>query len=143
MVETTLLKEPLTAEMIDIGSRLTDALDRLGLPITASFWLFESESNDWRLRIATPEYETRGSLEVYGKIAEGIRAIGLSQTEFPLRNVGLINSKDKLVHALKEVFKDGPAIAPMRWGRGAIHKCYVDDAYIYRVTQPAAPLPNN
>lgn len=133
MVETTLLKEPLTPEMISIGSRLTAELDRMGLPIIASFWLFESESNNWKLRIATPERETRGSVAVQEKIKEAIKAIGLSHEEFALRNVGLVWSNDKLVLALQEEFKEGPATTPIWWGRGAIRKVYVDDAYIYRV----------
>ncbi|MFN0105403.1 MAG: hypothetical protein ACKV2U_25360 [Bryobacteraceae bacterium] len=133
MAETTLLKEPLTPEMVDIGSRLTEELDRMGLPIIASFWLFESEANDWRLRIASREHQAGGPLAVYKKIDEAIKAIGLSQPKFPLRNVGLIDSKDKLVLALQAEFKEGPATTPMRWGRGAIRGRYVDDAYIYRV----------
>ena len=143
MVETTLLKEPLTPWMIDIGSRLTEELDRMGLPLLASFWLFESESNDWLLRIASPENEARGSRVVYERIAEARKAIGMSSADFPLAHVSVIDSNDKLVLALQEVFKDGPSTTPKRWGRGAIRQCYVDDAYIYRVNQPAGPTPNN
>ena len=133
MVETTLLKEPLTPEMINIGSRLTEELERMGMPIIASFWLFESESNDWKLRIATPENETGGHRAVYEKIRGAIKAIGLSYEEFALRNVRLIWSNEKLVLALQTVFGEGVVTTPMRWGRGVIYKSYVDDAYIYRV----------
>lgn len=134
MVETTLLKEPLTPEMIDIGSRLTDELDRMGVPLVASFWLFESESNDWRLRIASREKEAGGQRAVYEKIRGAIKALGLSNNEeFALRNVSLIDPHDKLVLALQTVFGEGVVTTPMRWGRGVIYKSYVDDAYIYRV----------
>ena len=143
MVETTLLKEPLTPWMIVTGSRLTEELERMGLPLIASFWLFDSESNDWLLRIASPENEARGSRPVYEKIAEAIKAIGLSRAEFPLKHVSVIDSRDDLVLALQAVFKDGPSTTPKRWGRGAIRQCYVDDAYIYLVNQPAAPSPSN
>ncbi|MSV31202.1 MAG: hypothetical protein EXQ57_01650 [Bryobacterales bacterium] len=143
MAETTLLKEQLTPEMIDIGSRLTDALDQLGVPIVASFWLFESESNDWLLRIASAGNQPGGPRGVYEKIAEARKAIGMSSADFPLAHVSIIDSNDKLVLGLQEVFKDGPATTPKRWGRGVIHKSYVDDAYIYRVNQPAAPSPSN
>ena len=133
MAETTLLKEPLTAEMIDIGGRLTEALDGAGVATEASFWLFEEESNDWTLQIASPEYAVKGSFVLYETTRALIKDLGLSKSDDPLWNVRLIRSNDALVRALQAEFKEGPYIAPMRLGRGAIRGRFIDDAYIYRV----------
>ena len=133
MAETTLLKEPLTSEMIDIGARLTEAIDRAGIPVEASFWLFDEESNDWKLRIASPEHASKGSNVVYRRIGEVIDALSLSHSDFPLWNVRLIRSDDELVRALRTEFKEGPYTTPKRLGRGAIRGRFIDDAYIYRV----------
>ncbi len=132
MAETALLKEPLTSEMIDLGARLTEALDRAAFPIEASFWLFEEEANTWKLKIASPETAAKGSFVVYRMIGETMDALGLSNTDFDLWNVGLISSNNEIVRALRAEFKDGPYTTPKRLGRGAIRGRYIDDAYVYR-----------
>lgn len=41
MAENYVVKEQLTADMIEAGAELTKALDDAGLPVAAAFWLFD------------------------------------------------------------------------------------------------------
>lgn len=47
MVETTLVKEILTKEMIDVGKDLAQQLTKTWLNVSAVFWLYIPESNIW------------------------------------------------------------------------------------------------
>jgi hypothetical protein len=138
-----MVKELLTSEMIDVGENLLKSLDAMGLPITAAMWLFDAETNDWRLKFASPATSIIGRREVYGKVAEARNALGLSSDDFPLDTVGLFDSGDKLIGSLQKALKTGPGISRIRYSRNVVNGQFIHDALIYRLTQPAAPSPSN
>ena len=47
--------ELLTDEMKETGARLLEEMDAAGIPPEAAFWLYNPESEDWRLTIADPK----------------------------------------------------------------------------------------
>ena len=128
-----MVKEQLTPEMINIGENLLKSLDAIGLPITAAMWLFDPETNEWRLKFSSPFSSTIGRREVYRKIAEARNSIGLSSDEFPLDTVGLLDSSDRIVGLLQQAVKTGPGISRIRFSRNAINGHFIDDALIYRI----------
>jgi hypothetical protein len=60
MAEETLVKEMLTDEMKKAGAELTRKLDEAKWPVTASFWYFVSDDNQWKLIVASPKLESEG-----------------------------------------------------------------------------------
>ena len=49
----------LTDEMITVGKQVLQQIETV-MPITASFWLYTSEAEEWRLHIVTPIVSTEG-----------------------------------------------------------------------------------
>ena len=41
-----MVKEVLVDKQIEAGRELTERLDRVGFPVTASFWWYDSDDND-------------------------------------------------------------------------------------------------
>jgi hypothetical protein len=60
--------------LIDDGKRFIERLVAEGVPVTAAFWVKESENGRWYLYIATPLVTEDGdTLEAYGRIGEVFR----------------------------------------------------------------------
>jgi hypothetical protein len=62
-------QEALVTEQIEDGKRFLERLVAEGVPVTAAFWVKESENGRWYLYIATPLVSEDGdSLEAYRRI---------------------------------------------------------------------------
>src|SRR5260370_38375658 len=65
MAEESVVKEQLLSEAIGAADKLTMALRRRSdFELVASFWLYTSEENRWRLFIDTPLFDIQGPLFV-------------------------------------------------------------------------------
>lgn len=126
-----MVKEQLTGAMIDAGAELTAKLDEMGLRVTAAFWLFVPEVNEWRLQFASPDVSTRGPREVYEKIRLAIEQLG-GKAAVPLSIVGVLDANDDLVRLLKVAIRTGPELGRIRFSRNVINGHFIDDALIYR-----------
>jgi hypothetical protein len=91
---------PLLTEVIDEGRRLISELRKNQFEIDAAFWMFRSESERWRMTIATPLYDREGPRKVYSRLITVYDAI-----EPPLRiqitDVALARSEDRRVKDLQ------------------------------------------
>src|SRR5437764_933855 len=96
-------KEQLTKEMIDAGERLVAKLDEIGFPVTAAFWLFDREINEWRFTLATPETDTAGSLAVYGTVHRVMDGIWGKDIDEHLLVIRAISPNSELATRLKKV----------------------------------------
>jgi len=83
MAENTVVKEQLTDGMIEAGAELTRKLDELGLPLTAAYWYFMPETNEWRLLFASPEVSAKGPRSVYSKIDNAVQQLGAKAAAAP------------------------------------------------------------
>ena len=61
---------PLVDAKIDAGRRLLEKLDEVLFPVTAAFWLYLTESSDWRLFVASPLTVSSGKREAYSKLQQ-------------------------------------------------------------------------
>src|SRR5260370_16581848 len=69
MAEESVVKEQVLSEEIGAADKLTMVLSRRSdFELVASFWLYASEENRWRLFIATPLFDSQGPLFVYNLI---------------------------------------------------------------------------
>ena len=107
MAENTVVKEQLTEAMIEAGAQLTSKLDEIGLPVTAAFWLYVTDLNEWRLVFASPEVSSNGSRAVYEKIRRAVAE--LSGEGIALSNIGVLDPDADLVRLLKFAVRTGPA----------------------------------
>ena len=100
--------------------------------IKAALWYYFPESETWRLIIASPEYDSKGSKEVYSIIhsilLEIQPPIGLDITD-----ISVVSPYKDIIKTVKNVFRDVKNVWRMRLGRQVIGNIYIDDAVLYRV----------
>lgn len=132
MAEGAVVKEQLTAIMIDAGAELTAKLDESGLPITTALWLFEPDLNEWRLLFASPDVATRGPRDVYERIQNVIGQLGDNASAVPLSIIGLMDADADLVRLLKVAIQAKPGVHRLRFSKNVINGHFIDDALIYR-----------
>lgn len=135
MAQNTLVKEQLTDAMIDAGELLLRELDRLGVPLTSAFWLFDIEVNEWRLVFASPEAAKVGSLAIYRQLQSAVTALGPRISAVPFSSIQVMNEDAEIVHLLGLAVKTGDDIQRIRFSRNAINGRYIDDTLIYRVAK--------
>lgn len=132
MAEDTMVKEPLTDSMIDIGETVVRKLNEMGLPISAAFWFFDAEINQWLLRVASSEVVTKGPQAVYGRIREAIDQLGPQAPAELLWAVRVLEPDAELVKLLRLMVRTGPGISRVRCTRNAVNGRFIDDVLIYR-----------
>jgi hypothetical protein len=135
MAEETLVKEALTEDMIAAGADLTRSLDRAHWPVVASLWLFEPETNQWRLILASPAVADEGPLAAYRHVNQALRS---SSSKLSLDAVSVVAPSDSLVQVLTSAYRTDSGMEGRRVFRTAINGHFVDDAYVYRLP-PVAP----
>lgn len=135
MAENLVVKEQLTADMIDAGEALTRKLDHLRVPITAAFWLFDPEiHDDWRLLFASPDVDEKGRQHVYRQIYRALEQLGDNAAVIPLFGIRLLDGSEKLVRQLQTAVRTGAGISRIRFRKNVADGHYIEDALIYRVT---------
>lgn len=124
------MNPPLTSEMREAGEKLIHELDRLKFPAKAAFWLYETEADEWRLVIATPQLRTVGPRKLYKSVQQAIAKI-----DMPIRtsSVFLLDTKDAFIKRLSTAVGRGSRVSGMRFSRNAINGHFIEDAYIYRM----------
>ncbi|MBI2843759.1 MAG: hypothetical protein HYX78_10200 [Armatimonadetes bacterium] len=133
MAEEILVKEPLTEKMVRAGEQLTRHLDEFGFGVTASFWLYTSDWNEWRLVIASPRVEAEGPRAAYAAIDEVLsREPEDIKAELGLHNITAIDPSSRLVKAFQSAVRTGGGISGIRFSRSRADDMYIEDAYVYR-----------
>ncbi len=124
------------------GQELISALRQSDLRFAAShfvvrtaFWLFDEESMEWRLIIATPLVDERGLRSAYTDIQSVLQRLSLSLT---LQNITVISPDDDLVKAIKKIGKVPKGSIGLRIGRTRVNDVLVDDAFVYSQMDKAA-----
>ena len=133
MVENTVVKEPLTDAMVEVGAELTRRLDEAGMSPDIALWLFDSEVNEWRLLFSSPEIGTQGRRPMYERIHIALRELGDKASALPRFAIGLLAPHAELVRRLKAGVPTGAGIARIRFKKNVADGRYIDDALIYRV----------
>lgn len=118
---------------IDRGRRVLEALDSTGLRARAAFWRYAHESSDWRLVIALPTVDLRGTRSVYERLG---RLLKKSDIDIPLWRITVVSTGDPLTRwARLQIKKTDPEVVGLRSSSNtAIGDAAIEDAYIYRST---------
>ena len=125
-------KTVLVERDIQEGKDLIEALDKTEFKVDASLWFYSSDSDEWRLLIASPFVEENGPRKSYGFI----RSV-LTQPSPPsgisLKNVSVLSPKHQLIKLLRMAITTGPGISNIRFTRNVVSNTLIEDAYIYRI----------
>ncbi len=118
----------------DIQERkdLIEALDKTEFKVDASLWFYSSDSDEWRLLIASPFVEENGPRNSYGFI-RSVLAQPSPPSGISLKNVSVLSPKNRLIKLIKTAISTGPDIAGIRFTRNVINNTLIEDAYIYRI----------
>ncbi len=117
---------------IQEGKDLIEALDKTEFKVDASLWFYSSDSDEWRLLIASPFVEENGPRKSYGFI-RSVLAQPSPPSGISLKNVSVLSPKNQLIKLLKTEISTGPDIAGIRFTRNVINNTLIEDAYIYRI----------
>jgi len=136
------LRDPL----LDAGKLLLELLDedKKNIPITAAFWLLDSENRTWRYILASPIVDTEGPLRAYKIIHKIVRTYNESTRHYgeparlTLQDITVVSPDEPVVDLLRTAVKTPPiSISPVHFAGNSINNAFIDDAYIYRM------LPNS
>jgi len=126
--------EALTEPDIDFGRTVWQWIrkDKL-FPALGVLWLFEPESGEWHLVVATPRVDEIGPRHAYEELAR-VTARVPSDSVRQLSRIQLISPKQPFYQALRSVFAKTPSVEGVRLGNTQIGGLYINDAYLYEVT---------
>lgn len=125
-------KTALVERDIQEGKDLVEALDETEFKVDASLWFYSSDSDEWRLLIASPFVEENGPRKSYGFI-RSVLTRSSPPSGISLKNISVMSPKHQLIKLLKTAISTGPDIAGIRFTRNVINNTLIDDAYIYRI----------
>jgi len=120
----------LVEQNIEDGKKLIDALEAVNFRIQMALWLYDSESQVWRLNIATPLVDERGSRYAYTDIQGVLKSI-VPPLSLSLQDISVISTENKLVKSLKKAIRVPYGLQGIRLTRNTINSIYIEDAYIY------------
>jgi hypothetical protein len=127
-----LIRVSLAGTDIEFGKRLWHALRQSGkFPAKGMLWLFQSESGDWHLLIATPRVDKVGPRKAYEELSDVTRPMQASSAQ--LLRIELISPKLPFYQALRSVFGKTKSVEGARLGNTQIGGMYIDDAYLYEI----------
>jgi hypothetical protein len=126
-------KATLVDAQVDDGKKLIQALDAAKVDVQAAMWFYFTESNDWRLVIATPLMDVIGPMKTY-EIIQNEMEKSLPDLSVKLRNIFLVNPQHKLIRLMKIAVGTGKTISGIRFTQNVINNILIEDAYIYRMT---------
>jgi len=117
---------------LDEGAMLVEEMDKSGFPFVAAFWLYHSEYDKWKLRIATPVYDDKGPREAYSKIQAVFSQLPESRS-IDTTDITAVGTTDEVVTALRTQFLVRPGDPVKRVRQTRIDNVRIDEAFIYRL----------
>ena len=134
-------QEVLVGELIDDGKRLLERLAAEGVPVTAAFWVKESENGRWYLYIATPLVSEDGdTLEAYRRINAVFRQMPELFWSGRLQ-IRAVSPSSPVGEAVVYWQKHYPGKGPFYYPGYRLGDVSVEGAYIYRPIPTPVPSP--
>lgn len=134
MAEETLVKEPLTREMILAGEMLIKELDERKADLKCALWMYYPEIGQWRLVFSLPMVDSEGPNRAYGLVQEALEKLP-KENKPNLEEVKLLSPNHSLIRSLRSAVKTEPQfITGIRFTRNRVNDVFVEDAYLYRVS---------
>lgn len=122
-------KATLVEKDIEAGKQLIESLDMKNFPVRAALWLYLSSADQWRLIIASPMVDEKGSRWAYDIIRDAVKERRL---ELSLDNIVAASINDSIIQILRRAIKV-EGLSGVRFTRNVIDNYLIEDAYIYRL----------
>jgi hypothetical protein len=101
MFKTTLVETDILS-----GQRVVDELEKLKLlQVTAAFWLYVEEEDEWKLIIASPDVAGQGPINLYTRIATMLNDLSIDPqkpVQMPLTKITLVSPDSLLYERVKQ-----------------------------------------
>lgn len=134
MAEETLVKEPLTREMIRVGEALIKELDQRKVDVKCALWMYYPEIGRWRLVFSFPMIDSDGPNRAYGLVQEALEKLP-EENKPNLEEVKLLSPNHSLIRSLRSAIRTEPQfVTGIRFTRNRVNDIFVEDAYVYRVS---------
>lgn len=117
-------EEPLVEDAIKAGAEFVKLLDRIGVPVSGAFWLYQPDADRWRLVIVTDEAR-EGARSLYLKAIEAGAEIDLADVDFQPPESAVFRALGGLIRV------DG--LSQVRMRQNSFNGVYVEDALVYRL----------
>lgn len=130
--------------MVDSGRELAKALKDRQVQLSACFWLYSAETNNWQLVVALPQADTDGPKKAYEIIQSIIRPVGIIQNETKsfdrllrlyLDDITVLSPSNPLVRSMSAVQFEPDSLG-RQLKRSRIGDVFVDDVYVYNLSLP-------
>ncbi len=122
----------LVEKEIEEGKRLIEALDKANFQVEAAMWFYLTDSDQWRLFIASPFAEKNGPKNAYSFIQSVMSKLS-EPLGITLKDISVLSPKHHLISLLRVALRTGPGISGVRFTRNVINNTLIEDAYIYRI----------
>lgn len=123
---------------IEDGKRLVEALDISGFPVTSALWFYLTDSDEWRLLLASPWMVEKGPKKTYALI-QSVIAESEPPLSILLKRISVMNPENKLIQLLRTAITTEHELSEIRFTRNTINNIFIEDALIYRLTARHQP----
>jgi hypothetical protein len=131
MAEETLVKEPLTQEMIDIGLSIVQEMHhKTNIFINAAFWLYDGETQTWKLYIASPHLKALGPRKVYEQIQSILLEKGIDINIKYFKDIYVVEDDHPLIEAIHSSIMPGNTIYQSTLSKTILNNHFIEDAYV-------------
>jgi len=121
----------LTEDDLDFGKRLTERLKAERFPFRGVFWLYDDETDDWQLVVATDLVEKEGPRKTYLRLAKVTSSVAGS--DFQLMRISAINPRGPLYRALSSTFGKTASVLGARLRQTVVNGILIPEAYLYEI----------
>ena len=130
MAEEVLVKEILSTEQITAGEQLLKRLDRAKADIIAAYWVYVPVTAEWHLEFVSPQVESEGPLEFYGKV-DDLLSSPTRIDYLTLNTIMVLGPTYRFYRQLRAALKPKEDLSGVRL-RQLLVENEVIDLYIYR-----------
>jgi len=130
MAEEVLVKEILSTEQIAAGEQLLKRLDRAKADIIAAYWVYVPAVAEWHLEFVSPQVESEGPLEFYGKV-DDLLSSPTRIDYLTLNTIMVLGPTYRFYRQLRAALKPKEDLSGVRL-RQLLVENEVIDLYIYR-----------
>lgn len=124
----------LSSDRIKAGEELVRLLDRKNLRPEAAFWLYDADSQGWKLVLTQAKLRVEGPRSVYRRIQQHLRKLAEPyRKDLPLHHVAVVPPDAPIVSRLRTALRTGPDLSGVRLTNNVIDGTLIEDAYVYRL----------
>ena len=125
-----MLAKILVENDIEFGARLVEKLESHRFPLTAAFWLYLDDIDEWRLFIVSPLVSERGPRLAHTQVTQSLYDLAYDAKKpmhAPMERIFLVSPNDSRYKQVKAVYGEKPILSP-------VGNLVSGDIYVYRMS---------